>query len=154
MRNQAAIASSTLQVSGLNHFNITASQQLLEDVKQFYTDVVGLRLGPRAQLDHSGYWLYAGALPIVHLSALPDTDIGMDAGTNASTSDRGELAACRTSFNHISLNCSGLSAAIHLLNCQSIPYKVIELPDIGQTQIFVKDPAGIGVELTFFDEYL
>lgn len=55
-------------VSGLNHFNISASADLIEKVKRFYVDVIGLALGPRAHLDHEGYWLYAGCTPIVHLS--------------------------------------------------------------------------------------
>lgn len=125
-------------VSGLNHFNISASQELIERVKQFYTDVVGLALGPRAHLDHEGYWLYAGCTPIVHLSVRADA---------VSSAQKGY-------FNHISLGCVGLKSAIAKMLATQTPYQLIQLPDIHQTQLFVTDPAGIGVELTFFNESL
>jgi predicted enzyme related to lactoylglutathione lyase len=125
-----------MKVSGLNHFNITASPQLIERVKQFYIEVVGLSIGPRAHLDHDGYWLYAGPFPILHLSAKS----GMPEESS------------QNFFNHISLSCTGLAAAIAKLTAAGIPHRVLEIPDCEQTQIFMTDPAGLGVELTFFNE--
>lgn len=124
-------------VTGLNHFNITASTALIEQVKQFYRDVLGLAVGPRAHLDHSGYWLYAGDSPILHLSACPDLE--------------DSTVTCRGFFNHISLSCTGLQATIARLVATETPYRVSQLLDLGQTQLFITDPAGIGVELTFFE---
>lgn len=143
-RSAKAIASKTaspkMQVVGLNHFNITAAPRLIEQVKQFYIDIVGLKMGARAHLDHEGYWLYAGAFPILHLSARPK--MGM----------RGQQDPCPGYFNHISLGCRGLKSTLAKLTETHTPYRLIELIDIKQTQLFVTDPAGIGVELTFFNE--
>ena len=135
-------AKSPLQmtVCGLNHFNITASKALIEEVKQFYTEVVGLKLGPRAHLDHDGYWLYAGAMPIVHLS-IASNMLPISEGAKGY-------------FNHISLSCVGLKRAIAKMEDTHTPYRLIQLPDIHQTQLFITDPASTGVELTFFDESL
>ncbi|MEL7068743.1 MAG: hypothetical protein AAGN15_08855 [Cyanobacteria bacterium J06581_3] len=133
-------STTAFRVLGLNHFNITASARLIEQVKQFYLDIIGLKTGTRAHLDHEGYWLYAGALPILHLSARP--------GIETVVSTRPGF------FNHISLSCVGLKGAIARLTAAHIPYRQIELLDIQQTQLFVTDPAGIGVELTFFNERL
>lgn len=127
-------------VTGLNHFNITASTTLIEQVKRFYLDILGLTVGPRAHLGHGGYWLYAGDSPILHLSACPDLE--------------GSVVTCRGFFNHISLSCTGLQATITHLVATKIPHRIVQLSDIGQTQVFITDPAGIGVELTFFDEPL
>lgn len=132
--------SSQMQVLGLNHFNITASPCLIEQVKRFYIDIVGLKIGSRAHLDHEGYWLYAGDSPILHLSARPELKQHPDLKTRPGY------------FNHISLSCVGLKSAIAKLTTTHTPYRLIELSDIKQTQLFVKDPAGIGVELTFFNE--
>ncbi len=129
-----------MRVSGLNHFNITASPPLIEQVKQFYLDIIGLTIGPRAHLDHEGYWLYAGEVPILHLSACQNIE-------QVALSQKGY-------FNHISLSCVGLQAAIAKMIATQTPYQLIQLSDIHQTQIFLKDPADIGVELTFFDECL
>lgn len=129
-----------MQVSGLNHFNITASPLLIERVKRFYIDTIGLVVGPRAHLDHEGYWLYAGEIPLLHLSACQTME------TTATVS--------KGYFNHISMSCVGLKAAIAKMNVTRTPYRLIQLSDIHQTQIFLTDPAGIGVELTFFNECL
>lgn len=128
-----------LQVLGLNHFNITASPALIEQVKRFYIDVIGLTIGPRAHLDHQGYWLYAGEVPILHLSACRSV-------SPVTIIQKGY-------FNHISLSCVGLTQAISKMLATATPYRIIELSDIHQTQLFLTDPAGIGVELTFFNEY-
>lgn len=129
-----------MRVSGLNHFNITASPPLIERVKQFYLEIIGLTVGPRAHLDHKGYWLYAGEVPILHLSARRNIE-------RVTPAQKGY-------FNHISLSCVGLRAAIAKMTATQTPYQLIQLADIHQTQLFLKDPAGIGVELTFFDECL
>ena len=134
------ISSQPMSVNGLNHFNITASSALIEQVKQFYIDIVGLTVGPRAHLDHGGYWLYAGTQPILHLSARPNKKQNKVEGEGF--------------FNHISLSCVGLQATIAKMLATGTPYRIIELSDLGQTQVFITDPAGIGVELTFFDELL
>lgn len=127
-----------MTVRGLNHFNITASRALIEQVKQFYTEVVGLELGPRAHLNHDGYWLYAGAMPIVHLSVANDM--------------HPVLRDAKGYFNHISLSCVGLKSAIARMEATQTPYRLVRLLDVCQTQLFITDPAGTGVELTFFEE--
>ncbi|MEM6599206.1 MAG: diguanylate cyclase [Cyanobacteria bacterium P01_D01_bin.36] len=127
-------------MTGLNHFNITAPTILIEQVKRFYHDILGLTVGPRAHLSHDGYWLYAEDSPILHLSACPDLE--------------GSVITCRGFFNHISLSCTGLQATITHLIATKTPYRIVQLLDLGQTQLFITDPAGIGVELTFFDEPL
>ena len=128
----------SLRVLGLNHINISASPALIEKVKCFYIDIIGMTVGPRARLDHEGYWLYAGHSPILHLSARAHLTEGEQKGF----------------LNHISLSCVGLMDAISKMQERGIPYKVATVLDTGQTQLFVEDPVGISVELTFFNEFL
>ena len=54
-------------VLAFNHFNIRAPKPLLEEVRTFYVDVVGLAEGFRPAVPVPGYWLYLEALPILHL---------------------------------------------------------------------------------------
>jgi len=49
----------------LDHVNIRTRQ--LSVVRAFYTDVLGLKDGPRPPFGHPGAWLYAGDRPVVHL---------------------------------------------------------------------------------------
>jgi hypothetical protein len=138
-----------MEVSGLNHFNITASPALVEQLKSFYVNVIGLTVGPRALLDHDGFWLYAGELSIVHLSARQQSTCQQSIGRNtAETTTAKEVPLVEGCFNHI----SRLAAALEKMVAMEIPYTISEVLDFGQTQLFIQDPAGIGVELTFSNE--
>lgn len=130
------------EVTGLNHFNITAPYELLERVRDFYVEVVGLAVGERPGFMRNGFWLYAGNEPIVHLTACEadDARIGGETGLNF--------------FDHIALACRGLSGIVERLKRFDIPYEVVRIPSLGQVQVFVRDPAGIGLELNFVNEDL
>ena len=43
-----------------DHFNLRAGRDLVERLRDFYVDVVGLRVGARPPFDFHGYWLYIG----------------------------------------------------------------------------------------------
>jgi catechol 2,3-dioxygenase-like lactoylglutathione lyase family enzyme len=55
-------------ITGLHHINLRAPAALLDTLRDFYRDVLGLTVGPRPDFGSEGYWLYAGGHPIVHLS--------------------------------------------------------------------------------------
>ena len=57
-----------MPVLGLSHFNLRASRPLLDKLKDFYVDVVGLRPGFRPPFQRFGYWLYAGDSDVLHLT--------------------------------------------------------------------------------------
>jgi len=52
----------------LHHINIKAPGDLLQQEKDFFCSVLGLREGNRPDFSSRGYWLYAGDKAIVHLS--------------------------------------------------------------------------------------
>ena len=54
-----------MPAQSLNHYTIRVRD--LEATKNFYTDVVGLKVGDRPPLNFPGYWLYCGDMPTVHL---------------------------------------------------------------------------------------
>lgn len=126
----------------LNHINITAPYGLLEKVRDFYANVLGLTVGDRPDFMRKGFWLYSGNEPIVHLTACDATD--------ARNNGKPEL----NFFDHIAFSCKGLVEAVSHLKQMNIAYEVIEIDSLGQTQVFVRDPAGVGVELNFVDESL
>ncbi|HEX8140241.1 MAG TPA: VOC family protein [Pyrinomonadaceae bacterium] len=125
-----------MQTVGLNHFNITAPRALLERVKDFYVEVLGLEVGARPNFMRDGFWLYAGHLPIVHLTICDESE---------------ERADSLTSFvDHIAFTCKGLSGFVERLERLRIPFRVADGPT--QVQVFIRDPAGVGVELNFTQE--
>lgn len=124
---------------GLHHFNITAPSELLERVRDFYVEVLGLAIGHRPGFMRKGFWLYAGNEPIVHLTC-----------DEKNSRVSGEIE--RGFFDHIAFSCKGLPGLIERLKQLNIAYEVVEIPSLEQIQVFVRDPAGVGVELNFVNE--
>jgi catechol 2,3-dioxygenase-like lactoylglutathione lyase family enzyme len=130
-----------MKITGLSHFNITAPYELLERVRDFYVEVLGLAVGDRPGFRREGFWLYAGDEPVVHLTACAADDprAGGEAGLSF--------------FDHVAFSCSGLAGVIERIKHSNIPYEVAEVPSLRQVQVFVRDPAGVGVELNFVSEF-
>jgi catechol-2,3-dioxygenase len=124
-----------MPVTGLNHYNLRAPRDLLEALRLFYCEVVGLQPGERPPFDSFGYWLYAGDQAILHLS-------------EARPGEQRASSAVNT-FDHAAFNCTGRrEAEAHLVRC-GVPYRTAVVPMTGQVQLFLQDPAGNGIELNF-----
>ena len=107
----------------------------MEALKVFYRDVVGLQIGERPQLTSFGYWLYAGAKDVLHLSEAKAEE------------KRKENVA--TTFDHVAFTATDYDGTIARLEKLGIKFRTREISDAGQRQIFFSDPAGNGVELNF-----
>jgi catechol 2,3-dioxygenase-like lactoylglutathione lyase family enzyme len=120
---------------GLSHVNFHAKRELLDALRDFYCEVVGLEEGYRPPFAAFGYWLYAGGQPIVHLfEAAPGEDRRTDIDST---------------FDHVAFDCANLAEAQAALQRRGIAHRVARVPERDQVQIFLKDPAGNGVELNF-----
>jgi len=120
---------------GFSHYNLRAPRALLEELRDFYRDVVGLEVGQRPPFRSFGYWLYAGGYPILHLS---------EAGP-----EENRPAEPIGTFDHAAFRCSGQAEYEQELKRRGIQYRVAVVPATQQIQIFLTDPAGNGVELSF-----
>lgn len=127
----------TQAISGLNHINIRAPEDMIERLRAFYRDAIGLSEGPRPPFRSRGYWLYGGDRDLLHLTIIP-----AHAGVPAST------PAARTGwFDHVAFTGMNRAESIQRLEAAGVPYEIDEVPMLGQVQVFLTDPAGIGVEL-------
>jgi catechol 2,3-dioxygenase-like lactoylglutathione lyase family enzyme len=124
-----------MTTAGLSHINFHADRPLLDALRDFYCDVVGLRQGPRPPFPDFGYWLYAGDDPIVHLYV---TVAGEVRRTDVSTS-----------FDHVAFECSNRNEVEATLRSLGVHYRTAVVPLTKQVQFFLKDPAGNSVELNF-----
>ena len=122
-------------VSGICHFNLRAHRELLEELRVFYTEVVGLSVGFRPAFRSNGYWLYAGSKNVLHL-------------TEAHASESIQVGSM-TTFNHIAFASSRPDSYTQRLQSRCISFETDTVPETGQIQLFFKDPAGNGVELNF-----
>ena len=119
-------------VRGLDHVNLRAPAELIERLRRFYIDIIGLHEGHRPALRSRGYWLYAREQALIHLSIAADGD-----GAPEST---GWLSHC-------AFACDDLDGMRERLDRVRVPYQLNESPD--QVQLFLTDPSGMGVELNF-----
>jgi len=124
-----------MMVKNLDHFNIRGNKLLVEELRGFYCDLIGLSEGFRPPFKEDGYWLYAGEHAILHLSV---------AGAGESLPSHVE-----STLNHVALECSGKSGFEKRLDENAIPYEHASVPGTTVEQIFLKDPAGNGIELSF-----
>ncbi len=123
-----------------SHYNLRAPRELLDTLRTFYTEVVGLSVGDRPPFTSFGYWLYAGQQAVLHLSEATHGEVrAIDYATIDST----------TIFDHAAFNCTGRRDFERKLAQLGVPYEVADVPQTGQVQLFFKDPAGNGVELNF-----
>jgi len=120
----------------LDHVNIRTRQP--EATRDFFVDVVGLRDGERPPFNFNGYWLYAGEQAVIHL-----TD-ARDKSANGTADGSGGAAV-----DHVSFRMTGYSALRALLRDRNLPHATRVVPRNGDVQVFVDDPNGVTVELTF-----
>jgi catechol 2,3-dioxygenase-like lactoylglutathione lyase family enzyme len=124
-----------MTVSGLDHVNIRCRPSDLPEMRRFWGEVVGLAEGPRPDFDFPGIWFWAGARPVVHIAArAPEGDpLGSETGA----------------FGHVALRAEGLEETRARLARLGVPAREAPVPGFPLHQIFLTDPAGIAVELTF-----
>lgn len=126
-----------MPIGTLNHFTIYAVD--LEATRAFWCDVLGLTEGDRPPLPFPGHWLYSGGAPTVHLVGPRDSDSDKPPRRSQPTGQ----------VDHIAFDATGLAEMrAHLTNL-GISFREMLVPRDGQTQIFLHDPNGVGVELNY-----
>jgi catechol 2,3-dioxygenase-like lactoylglutathione lyase family enzyme len=127
-------------VEGLGHVNLRAPADAIERLRRFYVDVVGLHEGPRPHFrsGSQGHWLYAGERDVLHLTIADDAGMAAHAGA----------------FNHLAFACHGLAATLRRLDSAGVAVDIDQVDELQQVQLFLTDPTGMGVELTFTGEAL
>ncbi len=126
-----------MKTLGLDHYNLCAPRDLLERLRLFYTETIGLTVGYRPPFGSFGYWLYAGDNAVLHLSE---------------SSQENAAPSGQTTFNHAAFNCTDLHAFRQRLSESGIEFRTARVPELDCIQLFFSDPAGNGVELSFPDE--
>lgn len=124
-----------MPVTGLAHYNLRASRETVEILRDFYVNVVGLQPGHRPPFKSFGHWLYAGEQAVLHLS-------------EARPGEERPAGAVNT-FDHVAFSCTDLPGFETRLRELDVRYTSAEVPLSGMRQIFFSDPAGNGVELSF-----
>ena len=117
----------------------------IDDTRDFYRDVLGLRDGFRPDLGFPGYWLYAGDVPCIHIAewksyAVWTKEVGIPISTRAPSTG---------AVDHIAFNASDFDEVRARLVKRGVEVSENLLDEIGLRQIFIHDPNGVPIELNF-----
>lgn len=124
---------------GLFHVAIKTSD--LESTRVFWCDIIGLREIARPDFGYPGAWLACpqpGGQAIIHIYA------GGPALGASGIAPRGTGA-----IDHISLSCSGYREFVARFKDAGLAFREFIVPGTMLWQLFVYDPSGVQLELTF-----
>lgn len=124
---------------GLFHLAIKTAD--LAATRAFWTGVIGLREIARPDFGYPGAWLACGqpgGQAIIHVYA------GGPAMGPEGRAPRGTGA-----IDHVSLACSGYHAYVDRFRTAGLDWREFLVPGTTLWQLFVHDPSGVQLELTF-----
>ena len=104
-------------------------------LKDFYCDIIGLKVGPREGFTSYGFWLYIGNNDVLHIAEYKG--------------DGHLLLNVLTTFDHVAFSCTDFAAMEAHLKLHQVPYSIRLVPAINVKQLNLKDPVGNGIELNF-----
>jgi catechol 2,3-dioxygenase-like lactoylglutathione lyase family enzyme len=126
-----------MQVTGLFHVAIKTND--LNATVKFYTDVLGMTLAHRPDFGFPGAWISTGeGVPIIHIYA-GGPALGADGNTPYGTS----------ALDHVSLTIKGWDECLERIQRLGYDWRAAIVPGMSLWQIFVHDPSGVMMELTF-----
>lgn len=123
-----------MPITELNHVTVRAAD--MEATRDFYSEVLGLVVGPRPDLGFPGYWLYAGTQPVIHLVP-PGNGIG-----GGASDDTG-------SFDHVAFLGKDYDGTRRHLDGLGLSYRQNDVPSANLRQLFLVDPNRVMIELNF-----
>ena len=126
----------------LDHYFVFASD--LEQSRQFYSEVLELEMGPRPDFGFPGHWFYLEDRPVVHLG-----NAEFEGGYTTDDSPR-EITGSTGPVDHIAFRGDGIDTFIERFERMNVDFQRREVPDFKLSQLFVKDPEGVTIELNFF----
>ncbi len=126
-------------ILGLFHVAIKTSD--LAATVRFYCEVLGLRQAPRPDFGYPGAWLACptpGGDAIMHIYA-----------GGPALGPSGQAPSGSAAIDHVSLACTGYHAMRERFESYGLPYREFLVPGTTLWQLFVYDPSGVQLELTF-----
>lgn len=113
--------------------HVTVRSADFERTERFYCDLLGMRVGPRPAIAVPGRWFYIGDEAALHV--LPRTAQAMPGSGGA--------------IDHFAFNAVDLPAFEQRLEAAGQPFERRRLADSDTWQVFLTDPDGARVELSF-----
>lgn len=123
-------------------FHVAIKTADLDATRRFYTEVLGMTIDPsRPNMDFPGLWLKCpvpGGIAIFHVYA----------GYAAQEAD-GNVTSGTGVIDHVSVSAIGYRELRERFRAHELAWREQILPTVGLWQLFVHDPSGVLLELTF-----
>ncbi|KTT17007.1 glyoxalase [Pseudacidovorax intermedius] len=124
---------------GLFHLAIKTAD--LAATRAFWVGTIGLREVPRPDFGYPGAWLACGqpgGQAIIHVYA-----------GGPALGGQAQVPQGTAAIDHVSLACSGYHAYIARFRAAGLAWREFLVPGTTLWQLFVYDPSGVQLELTF-----
>jgi catechol 2,3-dioxygenase-like lactoylglutathione lyase family enzyme len=146
-----------MEIKRIDHYSIRTLD--VEASRRFYTEIIGLKVGPRPPFDFPGVWLYKGEPPadldnpennygMVHVMGVdrdnPQALIDYMGGADPDTQKDSTGA-----LDHIALAVTGRAVMLERCRRGNVGFFERTVPALGLHQVFIKDPNGVTIELNF-----
>lgn len=141
-----------MMVRRLEHYNIRTTK-FAETVK-FYDDALGMKCkrAPMAPAEFPATWIYDDSgVAAIHLTPVDPADpvasyakISAYRGSEPDASFTGSGA-----IDHVAFECEGLEEIKARLSSMKVKFVENNFPSFNLTQLFLKDPNGVTLELNF-----
>lgn len=140
-----------MPLTKIAHYSIRTLD--LEATRKFYTEVMGLTIGPRPKFNFPGLWLYNGSHDsydnaVVHIIGI---DLNDPQGLKDYLGDRDpdSLKGGTGTFDHIAFAATDVAGMVSHLKKKAVPFRERTVPDLNLHQVFLDDPSGVVIELNY-----
>jgi catechol 2,3-dioxygenase-like lactoylglutathione lyase family enzyme len=133
-----------MPLSHLEHFLIQSAD--IEATKEWYVNVLGMKVGPHPDFKVPVYWLFIGDRDVLHIAKG-----GANVSENRLKYAGQESTATHGSgvVDHVAFRATGLIEMIAHLQKHGIAFKERQANNQALYQLFLHDPNGVKVELNF-----
>jgi catechol 2,3-dioxygenase-like lactoylglutathione lyase family enzyme len=121
-------------VAALDHLLVLTDD--IDATRDFWCGALGLDVGERPPLEFAGYWLYAGAVPCVHVAERASFD---------AHSQRIGIPAAPGPVEHVAFSADDYESVAGRLARGGIDAAPNTVP--GMRQLFLEDPNGVKIEI-------
>ncbi len=133
-----------MPLSHIEHFLLQTSD--MEKTREWYTTVLGMRVGPSPDFKFPVFWLYIGDRDVVHVC---EGGKGVSENRRRYVGQQSEAAEGTGVVDHIAFRATGLRDMLEHLKRLNVDFKQRQVADQGLYQLFMFDPNGVKIELNY-----
>ena len=133
-----------MPLSHIEHFLLQTAD--MEKTREWYVDVLGMRVGPNPDFKFPVFWLYLGDKDVVHVT---EGGAGVSENRKRYVGQESQATSGSGAVDHIAFRATGLRRMIAHLESLGVDFKQRQVDDQGLYQLFMFDPNGVKIELNY-----